>query len=126
MRAAAHHDILIQAWTRFYDDVLVIRHENLMRSSQLLCQWLGVKHIPFPPNRVNESHAGLAALHRKLPFLSAMPHGVKSALKPLTRFLPGKHSPVLSDDDKAMIREMYEASNERTKHLVDPSRRHVA
>ncbi len=126
LRAAGHHDIVIKAWSRLYDDVLVIRHENLMQSSRELCDWLGVDHVPFPVKRINESHAGLAAIHRRLPFLSALPHPMKSALKPLTRFIPGKRAAVLSEDDKEMIRETYEASNERTKHLIDPPRRHVA
>ncbi len=126
LRAAGHHDRVIQAWMRLYGDVLVIRYENLMQSSKFLCSWLGVDHVPFPAQRVNESHAGMLRIHRALPFLSALPHGVKSALKPLSRFIPGKRSAVLSDDDKQMIRETYEASNERTKLLVDPPRRNVA
>ncbi len=126
LRAAGHHDRVIQAWMRVYEDIFVVRYENLMDSSWMLCRWLGVDHVPFPQARVNESHATVAKIHRHLPFLSAMPHGVKSALKPLSRFIPGKRAAVLSDDDKQMIRETYEASNERTKHLVDSPRRNVA
>jgi len=107
-----------------FDDVLVIRYEDLMRpaTSHALCRWLGVEHIPFPKQRVNESHSGVAALHRKLPFLSAMPHSIKSALKPLARFIPGKHTPVLSYDDRLMIHEMYKESNERTAALIEDLR----
>ncbi len=120
MRAAGHHDRVIQAWMRCFDDVLVIRHETMMEptTSRALCRWLGVDHVPFGPRRINESHAGVARIHKRLPFLSAMPQYVKSALKPLVRFVPGKHNAILSDDDKAMIRETYEASNERTKDLL--------
>ncbi len=120
MRAAGHHDRVIAAWLKLFDDVLVIRYEKLMEptTSRALCRWLNVDHVPFAPRRVNESHAGVAKLHRRLPFLSALPHGVKSALKPLTRFVPGKHRAVISDDDKQMIRETYEASNERTDQLL--------
>jgi hypothetical protein len=121
MRAAGYHDRVIKAWMGLYDDVLVLRHERLMEPATAwqLCRWLGVKHIPFGPRRVNESHAGVAKLHRRLPFLSRMPHGVKSALKPLVRFIPGKHWVALSEDDAKMIREQYEASNERTKALLE-------
>ncbi len=120
LRTAGHHDRVISAWTKAYDDVLVIRYENLMNptTSRALCRWLGVDHIPFPKQRINESHAGVLQLHRALPFLSTLPHGVKSALKPFTRFIPGKRSAVLSEDDQQMIRETYEASNERTEQLL--------
>ena len=120
MRAAAHHDVVLRAWFNLFDSVLVIRYENLMNptTSRQLCRWLGVDHIPFPKQRVNESHAGVTRLHRWLPFLSAMPFGVKAALKPLTRFIPGKHKAVLSGDERAMIREHYRESNERTEQLL--------
>ena len=120
MRHAGHHDVVIRAWLKFFEDVLVLRYENLMNpeTSKRLCRWLGIDHVPFPPQRVNESHAVVSRLHQKLPFLSALPHGVKSALKPLTRFIPGKRTPVLSDADVQMIRENYEQSNARTRALL--------
>ena len=119
MRHAAHHDRLIEAWSRLYQDMLILRYENLSHSSQRLCEWLGVEHIPFPAQRVNESHAGLARIHQRMPFLSALPFSVKSALKPLSRFIPGKHQPVLSSDEQEMIRSMYRESNERTKAILN-------
>lgn len=121
MRLAAHHDIVLRAWLKLFDDVLVIRYEKLMDplTSRALCRWLDVEHVPFAPRRINESHAGVAKIHRRLPFLSALPHGVKSALKPLTRFIPGKRNPVLSHDDVQMIREQYEDSNKRTEILLN-------
>ncbi len=118
MRLAAHHDILIQAWRKLFADIKVIRYERLMQSAQELCDWLNVDHVPFPESRVNESHAGLAAIHRRIGFLSRLPHPVKSALKPLTRFIPGKRNAVLYEEDKAMIRELYEDSNVRTERLL--------
>ncbi len=120
MRTAGHHDRVIQAWMKLYDDVLVIRYEKLMDpiTSRALCRWLGVEHFPFAPRRINESHATVAKIHRRLGFLSRLPHGVKSALKPLTQFIPGKHNAVLSDNDQQMIRETYQASNERTEALL--------
>lgn len=121
MRLAAHHDIVIGAWTEAFEDVMIIRYERLMEpdTAKRLCQWLGVKHIPFPQQRVNESHANLAHIHRRLPFLSRMPHSVKSALKPLSRFIPGKHNAVLSAEDQEMIRGIYQESNKRTKALLN-------
>ncbi len=120
MRLAGHHDRVLAAWLKLFDDVLVIRYEKLMEptTSRALCRWLGIDHIPFSPRRVNESHAGVATIHRRLPFLSGLPHGVKSALKPLSRFVPGKRNPIVSEADQAMIRETYEASNERTDQLL--------
>jgi Sulfotransferase family len=120
MRSAAYHDYTIKAWMALFSDVLVLRYERLMepRTSLLLCRWLGVDHIPFPSKRVNESHAGVTRLHQWLPFLSRMPFSVKSALKPLARFVPGKHAAVLYDEDKQMIRELYEESNKRTEVLL--------
>ena len=118
MRLAGHHDRVIEAWTQLYDDVLILRYEDLMQSSEVLCKWLKVFHVPFPPKRVNESHAGLARLHRRLPFMSSLPHGVKSVLKPLTRLLPGKHQPILTMSERQMIRETYESSNQRTEALL--------
>ncbi len=121
MRAAGYHDIVIKAWRKLFTDMLVIRYERLMapETSITLCRWLGVDHIPFPMERVNESHAGLAQLHQRLPWLSSLPFGVKSALKPLTRFIPRKRQPVLSNDEREMIRDQYAASNERTKVLLN-------
>ncbi len=121
MRFAGHHDRVLSAWLRVFDDVLVLRYENLMNptTSRALCRWLNVDHIPFSPRRINESHTGVALLHRRLPFLSALPHGLKSALKPLTRFIPGKHQAVLSFDDEQMIRETYRETNKRTEALLN-------
>ncbi len=120
MRTAGHHDRVIQAWMKLYDDVLVIRYEKLMDplTSQAVCRFLGVDHVPFAPRRVNESHAVVAKIHQRLPFLSRLPHGIKSALKPLAHRLPGMQLSILCDADKQMIRETYEASNERTKQLL--------
>ncbi len=120
MRLAGHHDRVLKAWMHEYEDVLVIRYERLMHplTSRALCRWLDVEHVPFGPRRVNESHAGVARLHRRLPFLSALPHGLKSALKPLVRLIPGKYNSVLSDDDQQMIRETYKESNARTEALL--------
>ena len=87
-------------------------------TSRRLCEWLGVDHVPFPPERVNESHGGLAAIHQRLPFLSRMPYGIKSALRPLAKYLPGKSKPVLSPEDAQMIREQYAESNARTEALI--------
>ncbi len=126
MRVAAHHDRLIKAWRKAYKNVLVIRYEQLIQSSELLCRWLGVEHVPFPPERINESHALVAAIHRNMPYLTSLPHGIKSALKPLTRFIPGKRNTVLSSSDQAMIREHYEASNERTRILLENGADHPA
>lgn len=124
MRLAAHHDIVLKAWMRHYPDMLIIRYEELMapRTSWQLCRWLGVDHIPFAPRRVNESHAGLLRLHRALPFLSGLPHGIKSALKPLVKFVPGKRRAVLSAADEAMIRELYQESNARTASMLEGAR----
>ncbi len=121
MRAAGHHDIVVKAWRKQFADVLVLRYENLMASetSETLCRWLGVDHIPFPTQRVNESHAGLAQLHQRLPWLSSLPFGIKSALKPLTRLIPGKRQPVLDDEWRNYITVCYAASNERTKELLN-------
>jgi hypothetical protein len=121
VRLAGHHDRLLRAWLKLYDDVLVIRYEKLMlpATSWSLCRWLGIDHVPFAPRRINESHAGLSRLHQRLPFLSGLPHGVKAALKPLAKFIPGKHEAVLSDEDAKMIRETYQASNQRTEELLD-------
>ncbi len=121
MRAAGYHDIVIGAWITFFNDMLVLRYENLMapETSETLCRWLGVDHIPFPVERVNESHAGLAQLHQRLPWLSSLPFGIKSALKPLTRFIPRKRQPVLSENEREMIRNQYADSNERTKELLN-------
>ncbi len=121
MRGAGYHDIVIKAWRKLFADVLILRYENLMApvTSETLCRWLGVDHIPFPPQRVNESHAELAQLHQRLPWLSSLPFGIKSALKPLTRFIPRKRQPVLSEDEQEMIRDQYAASNERTKELLN-------
>lgn len=123
-RLAAHHDATIRAWQREFQDVLVLRTEQLSQSSELLCRWLGINHMPFPANRENESHAGLASMHRRFPWASSLPVGVKSLLKPLSRFLPGKRHAVLSPTEIAMIREQYEDSNERTRALLgrNPSR----
>lgn len=120
MRLAGHHDRVLKAWIGAFDDVMVIRYENLMKpgTAWALCRWLGVDHIPFGPRRINESHAGVARLHQRIPFLSALPHGLKSALKPLVRLIPGKYNSVLSDDDIAMIRETYKESNARTATLL--------
>ncbi len=126
MRVAAHHDRLIKAWRKAYKDVLVIRYENLMQSSEQLCRWLDVDHIPFPERRINESHAIISRLHRHFPLLSSLPHSVKAALKPLTRLIPGKRNAVLSPDDQAMIREHYEASNERTRAILQNGADHPA
>lgn len=119
MRAAAYHDRVIEAWTGAYDNVLILRYEDLMvpRTAHRLCNWLGVDHVAFPPKRINESHAGLTRLHQWLPFLSSMPHNVKSTLKPFTKFIPGKRRSVLSRDDEEMIATHYEESNRRT-HLL--------
>ncbi len=120
MRAAAHHDILIVAWRKLFSDVLVLRYERLMEpeTSIKLCHWLGVDHVPFPAKRINESHAALAAIHRRVGFLSRLPHPVKSALKPLTRFIPGKRKAVLFEEDKQMIRELYKDSNARVERFL--------
>lgn len=128
MRQAAYHDVLLKAWAQFYSDILVLRYEHLMQpeTSRRLCQWLGVDHIPFPPRRVNESHAAVTRIHKALPFLSSMPHGVKSALKPLARFIPGKRQAILSPDEQQMIHDHYRESNERTEILLQNRANHPA
>ena len=120
MRLAAHHDLMIEAWSKAFADVMVFRYEQLMapETSMMLCAWLGIEHIPFPQQRVNESHAAMAQVHRRLPFLSSLPHSIKSALKPLTRFIPGKRQPVLSEDDQELIHDLYQRSNRRADSLL--------
>jgi len=120
MRLAAHHDIVIKAWRAQFDDVLVLRCENLMQPGTLdhLAKWLGVEPIPFVIKRANESNATLSKLHRRLPFLSAMPLGIKSALRPLAMMLPNKRGSLLSAKEEQMIREIYRASNMRTAPLL--------
>lgn len=124
MRSAGYHDRVLDAWMRLYDDVMVVRYEKLMalETSQNLCRWLGVSHVPFPNFRVNESHSGLAALHQKLPFLSAMPFGVKAALKPLVKYLPGKHSQTIDDEYRNYIAYIYKESNQRTEAMLQDRR----
>ena len=80
MRHAAHHDRLIEAWSRLYPDMLILRYENLSHSSQRLCEWLGVEHIPFPAQRVNESHGGLApaSISAALPLRPALQRQVSA------------------------------------------------
>lgn len=120
MRLAGHHDVVIGAWTKLYDDVLVLRCEQLSDPDTLcrLCQWLGVDYIPFPAKRANETNASLSRLHRLFPFLSALPLGMKSALRPLAMLLPNKRGSLLSAKEEEMIRELYKESNEITDKLI--------